>query len=709
MSLFRLTIKSRFVLIMLTLSAIACVSLCLIAYRSMRAAIRERVVNQLNSVRDSRAAQVETYIAGLRGHVAALTEDLTVIEATKEFSEAILDDAASMTLGDGEIEKLESFYREQVLPELIVPGDGDPVLQSYLPPSAVGRFLQYHYLENNQRKPDEDSGDESAYAKTHRKYDRHFERLISVFGYSNLCLVDTRTSDIVYSVAKRIDFATNLKSGPHSSTALGMAVQAAVQSANREFVALQDFQFYVPSGGQPSAFVAGPIFDGSEKVGIIAVEFPINAINRIMTVGGQWEPSGLGETGESFLVGGDRTMRSDARRLLEDHTDYVNSLATTSLSEGTINRIKHLNTTALIRPVENIAVDQAMKGKTGVAHTEHLLGYESICSYRPLELEGVRWCVIAEMETAEAFASLSELRRLMFLSSAGLMLITTCLAMLISAHMTRPIETFIEDSRQVVQGKKDWLSVRAGDEFGVLAYEINKMVGGLRNETERVSKDVDGLDQLLTHLVPEHVAVRMKQGDEQIITSHTNVSVMTARWKDNLDEHGRQGSTEEFVGNLNALVGMLDAIVDEHPVEKVKSDGATYTVTCGVSVPRLDHARRVVDFAKAVQNELRIFNRQHDASICVRIGVDCGSVVSGVIGTRNVIYDVWGPPVDVARRITQTCPTDDICVSSRIADTLRDSTDLRLQPVDPSASPEDDVWKVQPNVAGSFSASEIEA
>lgn len=85
----KLNIKSRLLLMMLLLSTVVCVVLCVIADSTTQTALRSRVVDQLTSVRDSRSTQIETYFKNMRSHVASLSQDPTVVNATKQFVDSL--------------------------------------------------------------------------------------------------------------------------------------------------------------------------------------------------------------------------------------------------------------------------------------------------------------------------------------------------------------------------------------------------------------------------------------------------------------------------------------------------------------------------------------------------------------------------------------------------------------------------------------------
>ncbi len=127
------------------------------------------------------------------------------------------------------------------------------------------------------------------------------------FDYYDVFLF-TPSGDLVYTVFKEDDFGNNFVEGPYADSGLGEAYQAAIEMDAGE-VYWTDFERYAPSAGAPAAFVATPIYDGgSQPVGVLAFQMPLDQIADIMQ-----STTGLGETGEAYLVGDDKLMRTQSR------------------------------------------------------------------------------------------------------------------------------------------------------------------------------------------------------------------------------------------------------------------------------------------------------------------------------------------------------------------------------------------------------------
>jgi methyl-accepting chemotaxis protein len=226
----------------------------------------------------------------------------------------------------------------------------------------------------------------------HARVHPRARRFLEHHGYYDVFLFDPE-GDLIYTAFKERDFATNLEAGRWRQTALGRAFRAARDAESPDFVVFTDFEPYEPSNGEPAAFVASPVRaeDGS-LAGVLAFQVPIDRIDRIMQFTG-----GMGESGETYIVGVDRLMRSDSR----------------FADESTILRVT----------VDTETVGRALAGETGVDVVDDYRGVSVLSAYGPLDFEGVRWAVMAEIDERELRQQALEPRRLfasMLLVLAGI-------------------------------------------------------------------------------------------------------------------------------------------------------------------------------------------------------------------------------------------------------------------------------------------------
>ncbi len=168
--------------------------------------------------------------------------------------------------------------------------------------------------------------------------------------------------------------------GELKSSPLGKLFKDAVNG-----IALQDFEPYAPSNNEPCAFVGAPIQKDGTTIGVVALQLPLGAINKIMQ-----ERTGLGKTGEVYLVGADKLMRSDS---FLDATNHSVKASFANPDKGS---------------VDTEASREALAGKTGADVIIDYNGNPVLSDYAPIKIKGLNWAIIAEIDVAEAFSPVDE-------------------------------------------------------------------------------------------------------------------------------------------------------------------------------------------------------------------------------------------------------------------------------------------------------------
>jgi class 3 adenylate cyclase len=155
---------------------------------------------------------------------------------------------------------------------------------------------------------------------------------------------------------------------------------------------------------------------------------------------------------------------------------------------------------------------------------------------------------------------------------------------------------------------------------------------------------------LLFSLLPKAIAERMKNGESNIAENFSDATILFADLV-GFTALSAHVSPDEVVSLLNEIFSAFDVLVDKHGLEKIKTIGDGYMVAGGVPLPRSRHAEAVADLALDMETEIERLNLQYATSIRIRIGINTGQVVAGVIGQRRPAYDLWGDSVNVASRL----------------------------------------------------------
>jgi adenylate cyclase len=182
-------------------------------------------------------------------------------------------------------------------------------------------------------------------------------------------------------------------------------------------------------------------------------------------------------------------------------------------------------------------------------------------------------------------------------------------------------------------------------------------------------------ERLLLNVLPEPVAERLKAEDGIIADACPEVTVLFADIVGFTPLSARL-SAAELVAVLDHVFAEWDALTVRFGVEKIKTIGDAYMVAAGVPLHRDDHVEAIADMALAMQPVLERYAAESDLELQVRLGIDTGPVVAGVIGRAKFIYDLWGDTVNTASRMESHAPTGGIHVTERVYARLRDRYDL---------------------------------
>lgn len=674
-----LSIKSKLIVMLLTVSSSSIIVTAYLGYRSGQSNLTDRAFNQLTSVRASKAYQIESYFKTIRNHIQTLSNDPTIGLAIAEFTNAYQQLDAVPLPADAS-PKIKTYYQNEFLPKLAKTEQGSPVLNSFLPDSSASNYLQYHYIAANpnaigKKHLLDKANDDTEYSRVHERYHPIFRNIIEKFGYYDMFLIDPQGT-VVYTVYKETDFTTNFTTGVYNDSNLARLVVSVRRSKEKDYAKVIDFEAYAPSYGAPAAFIASPIYNASNNqskfVGVIAIQVPVDEINNVMTGNRKWESDGLGKSGETYIVGQDYLMRSLSRFLVETPEEYIQTLIALGVNKETIKRIRQYKTSILEQKVRTPAVEDSLIGKQGIKIIRDYRDIPVLSSYAPLQIEGLSWAILSEIDLAEAYAPIYDFERQLLISATVLMLLVILLAMAMAAFFVKPINQLIESARKVASGQLDAIAVlESKDEFGELAQSFNAMVLSLRDQTNLVEEKNRENEQLLLSIFPAAIAKRLKQGEKNIAESVSNVTVLFSdltgfsKLSDSLTAY-------EVVSILNDLVTSFDESADRYGMEKIKTIGDSYMAVCGLSVPYLDHDKRAIDFALEMQAIVRRFSQERSFQLNISLGINSGDIVAGIVGRNKFIYDVWGDTINIASALKLSCPEGAIVVSSEIYNRLCD-------------------------------------
>lgn len=373
--------------------------------------------DQLKSITSTKKRNIEYYFDIIRSQILTFSEDRMVIEAVAAFRTAFysIEENVTPEVVDRMTESLHAYYASEFIRKLNDNTGQDLKVEDYIPTSIRALTFQYLFISNNPHPTGkklllDNAGDASNYSKTHSLYHPVLRNFLEKFGYYDIFLIDAATGDMVYSVFKEVDFATNLLSGLYHHTNFGKVVQNVVNSTDKNFVQLIDFEPYDPSYYAPASFIACPVYDGEVKTGILVFQMPINKINQILTGNNKWREDGLGDSGETVMVGDDYRLRSISRELIEDPQSHLAKLKKLKYDEMVIQQMKKMETNILLEEIKQESVTHGLKGETGTIVENTALGEKILSAYSPLDIPDVHWIVMSTMKEEEVSMRINNLR-----------------------------------------------------------------------------------------------------------------------------------------------------------------------------------------------------------------------------------------------------------------------------------------------------------
>ena len=180
--------------------------------------------------------------------------------------------------------------------------------------------------------------------------------------------------------------------------------------------------------------------------------------------------------------------------------------------------------------------------------------------------------------------------------------------------------------------------------------ELNQHLRELDLAYSMLNTERDRAERLLLNVLPEAVANRLKLGQATIADSFSEVTVLFADIVDFTSLSARI-SAEQLVQMLNEVFSVFDQLAEKHGLEKIKTIGDAYMIVSGLNSPSPNQVEAVAEMALDMQSELQKMSQVTGIDLKVRIGMDTGPVVAGVIGTKKFIYDLWGDTVNTASRM----------------------------------------------------------
>jgi len=669
-------LAARLFAILLLLGSVAVLVTGVLGYIRARDALQESIYNQLTAARKSKARQIETYFATIRNELTQLASAKMTIDAARVFRSAY-DELEQSDVPFDLRRKVGDWYEADFLRDMNRVMGKELNVADYLPVGPAAYYLQYHYIVTNpyskeQRELVDDPGDGSAYSRQHAIYHPLMRGAASGFGFFDLLMADPRSGRLFYTTAKEVDYAASLRTGNFRQSNIAAAVARCAASANRSAVCFEDYAPYAPSRGAPTAFMAAPVIDHGVVIAVLVAQLSIQEIDDVVTGDRKWRQEGFGATGEAYVVGPDRLVRSGLRGFYETPDRYYVDLKRAGESDEDIDAIRRYGTPILHQHVSTDAARAALAGIEGTGEIIGIRGIPTLASWGPLAIPGTRWAVIAKIDSAEAFAPVHKLQQDLMIVGALALLVVILTAAWLARALLGPLRELTAGVTRFAAGDYGAkVTVRTTDEIGALCTAFNGMVDEIRAKNEVIDQKNRENEELLLNVLPVPIANRLRGGERRIADGFSEVTVAFADLV-GFTAMSSEMPPSDLVTLLNGLFTRFDLAAHELGIEKIKTVGDAYMAVCGMPEPVANHAERMVRMAIRMVHITREHALEHHVSMALRVGINSGPVVAGVIGKSKYIYDLWGDTVNLAARMESGGMPDSIQVTRRVYEILKD-------------------------------------
>lgn len=357
----------------------------------------------------------------------------------------------------------------------------------------------------------------------------YFDKFIKTYGYYDLFLID-ESGQIFYTVTKEADYQTNLTSGPYNNSGLGKLFKK-VQSSGS--FAMFDFSRYAPSNNEPAGFIALPLTTSSGLSVLVALQLSTERIDEIMQ-----EREGMGETGESYLIGSDLLMRSDSYLDPEGHSVHA-SFAGTVKNNG----------------VDTEGARLAVKGEVGNKIIIDYNGNPVLSAYTPVDIHGIRWALLSEIDVAEAFESIDSLHWSIAIIILVSIVIITAAAFAITKSIIGPLGAEPSEMRSITE------NIANGDL--TIAFEEGRDLNSVYNSMKKMTKNLQG------------VVIEIIDNSNNLASSAEETSVLSKESSTSLEK--QQSSIEQVATAVEEMSTSINEVANNAANAATSAQSAQHT------------------------------------------------------------------------------------------------------------------------------------
>lgn len=405
----KLKLSHKLPLVITGLAALAVLATTALFLKDSSAEIIHKEEQKLIALQASRTAALSDYLSSIQQDLSSLSKNEYVRTALQDFAKAW---------------NVLGFQGDQT------------------------KTLQKLYIDNNphptgSKEALDYAEDGSVYSQTHARYHPWFRHFLKQRDYYDIFLF-APNGDLVYTVFKELDYATNLNTGKWKDSELGNAFRTARDNIKPDQQHFFDFKPYAPSNGVAASFISQAILnDNGSLAGVLVFQMPIQRINNVMQIA-----AGMGETGETYIVGSDFYMRSDSR----------------FSEESTILKTK----------VTGASVKKGLAGQQGIEFVDDYRGISVLSAYGPFDFMNTRWTIMAEIDEAEIMEPIDHLKIKAGIEILILMTLVSAIGLYVARGISKPITAMAGAMQKLSNDDFDVEipSTERHDEIGAMAASV---------------------------------------------------------------------------------------------------------------------------------------------------------------------------------------------------------------------------------------------
>ncbi|WP_158967230.1 methyl-accepting chemotaxis protein [Paraglaciecola sp. L3A3] len=386
-----------------------------------------------------------------------------------------------------------------------------------------------------------------------QKYASRLKKINQINGWYDLFFINGN-GDIIFTAAKESDLGMNIPNSNLSKSSIGLAFQLAQNSPVNTLV-VSDFKSYPPSNNEPAAFIMLKL---EGQMGYLALQFPLDKVNEIMQ-----QRDGMGKTGETYLVGQDKLMRSDSFLDPQEHS-VIASFAGSVKNNG----------------VDTQAVAEAFKGKTGRDIIIDYNGNSVLSAFTTVDVGNFKWALIAEIDEAEAFETSDTLIQLSMITIGIVAVLIYFISLMLSKNISGPIEQVAQNVKRVADGDLTVkVEVDQHNELGLLQKSMLEMIAKLKAMIEHIGNSAEQQAaasqelSMITQITNENV-IRQHKATDQVAAAITQMSASVAEVTSNTNEASNASNHSKILVDKGGVTVQqtIDGIIELASNLKVSQD-----------------------------------------------------------------------------------------------------------------------------------------